>query len=116
MDEKVLFSAKWITGYSFKDFNRRIGVSRNVLRVKITTTHLSITTNSFLKPFAKLLDIYHIISIESLKSVEKNGWKVFIEFHNKYGEEKKIVLITRKAQKICSILDQLSKKKTVANT
>ncbi|MFT4600520.1 MAG: hypothetical protein ACI857_000694 [Arenicella sp.] len=111
MNENILFSAKWITGYSFKHFKSKMGSAKNVLRVRITQNELSLTTNKLFKPFAKLFDIYHIVPVPKLKAVELEGFKIFIQFISEYGEDKKIVLRTRRANKIYSVLDELIKLK-----
>uniref|UniRef100_UPI00404A07D3 hypothetical protein n=1 Tax=Flavobacterium sp. TaxID=239 RepID=UPI00404A07D3 len=95
-----------LSGYSYQSFVD----SKKVIRVRITKNELWITSSTFMAFIAKKFDLLHMIPIETLKSVKKDGTNVIIEF-SQNGYLKKIVLVSKKQNELVKLLhDKMSKK------
>ena len=93
-----------VSGYSTQSFKTKMGGARNVLRIRVTKNQLWLTTNTFMAWIAKQFDLLHIIPIESIKSVKRDGKKINVEFE-KNGEAKKIVLISKRRDELVQLLN-----------
>ncbi|NOQ71918.1 MAG: hypothetical protein GQ574_07950 [Crocinitomix sp.] len=106
----VAYSEKSASGYSTKSFGSKFGGASKVLHIIITDKELVLKTYLFLAFIAKKNDLLHIIPLTTLTNTELKDGRIFSKLHVRFtgikGEEKEVVLMSKRNLEIKAILDK----------
>ncbi len=103
--ENVLFSEKWTSGHSNRNFYTKIGGARNALTVQVTDGFLYIRPFIFAAHVADVVGLLHRIPLQSIIRCEKQPYQVFLEW-NSEGCDESFVFRLRHPDEFVRIVNQ----------
>lgn len=107
---RVVYEEKSASGYSTKSFRTKHGGASKVLHIIITDKELVLKTYLFMAFIAQKHDLLHIIPLTNVIDTSlQNGRilsKLYVRFRGLNGEEKEVVLLSKRNQEIKIILDK----------
>ncbi len=98
------FSENSVSGYATQSFKTKMGGARKVLRIRVTSDELWISTNYLIAVIAERHDLIHRILIKSLLSVKNENKHITVVFE-KDGKRKEIVLMSKRQQELVQLLN-----------
>ena len=91
----ILYHDSFASGYS-KSWPIRIGSPSNALEIVVTEKELWLKTMVLFASIQKFYDIIHKISLDKIHKVETKGRLITLSFTTETGENKQVVIKTKK--------------------
>ncbi|MBL4754005.1 MAG: hypothetical protein JKY52_10490 [Flavobacteriales bacterium] len=101
---KILFQDK-MSGYSTKSRMTKRGGANKVLHIVVTDEELWLKSNWIFAGIGTYYDLIHKVKRANITNVEGKEKSVIVDFLNDKGENKQVVLITRKLDELFSALN-----------
>ncbi len=92
----VVYRDKSASGNSTQSWKTKMGGAKNVLDIVVTDKELWIKSMLLFAGIGKRYDLLHKVSLNNIKGVNTKGKKITIDFKTEDGEDKQVVIITKR--------------------
>lgn len=103
---KVIYRDKAASGYSNQSLKTKLGGSNKLLDIVVTDKELWLKSKLLFAGIGQTYDLLHKISLDKIENVEKNGNKVTVNFKTDNGQEKQVVLMTKRVDEFVQIINK----------
>jgi len=93
---QVVYRDKSASGNSTQSWKTKMGGAKNVLDIVVTDKELWIKSMLLFAGIGKRYDLLHKVSLNNIKGVNPKGKKITIDFKTEDGEDKQVVIITKR--------------------
>ena len=93
----VIYRDKSASGHSTKSWTTKMGGARNVLDIIVTDKELWLKSMLLFAGIGQQYDLLHKISLDNITRADRQGNKITVDFKTEHGEDKQVVLMTKRA-------------------